>query len=115
VQSNIHALRADNEDRVLHALREINDHALVFEEAGYELTGMDLDLALNQRLAVHLDRFDEVHQSTLRSLLSRQRVETVRSILGGIIKAEETAANVELSHLLYGGLIIHIGMVPMIR
>jgi hypothetical protein len=115
VQTNIQALRADNEDRLLRSMREINDHAEVLAEAGYALFGMDLDLALNQRLAIHLDRVEEVPHSTLRSLLQRQSVETIRSILAGIIKAEETAANVELSQLPFRGLIIHIGVVPMIR
>jgi hypothetical protein len=115
VQSSIHSLKADSEDRLLTTMREINDHALVFEEAGYELTGMDLDLALNQRLAIHLDKFEDVPHATVRTLHMRQTCETTRSILAAIMKAEETAANVELSHLEHVGLVIHAGALPMIR
>jgi len=115
VQTSLHSLRADSEERLLASMREINDHAQIFREAGYDLEGLDLDLALNQRLAVHLDKFEEVPHSQLRSLLSRQTTETIRSIVTGILKAEETAANVELSHLMYCGLVIHIGSIPMIR
>jgi hypothetical protein len=115
VQSSLHGLRADSEDRLLSSMREINDHAALFKEAGYELFGMDLDLALNQRLAVHLEKVQDVSQATVRALLSRENSETIRSVLSGIAKAEETAANVELSQLVYGGLLIHIGALPMIR
>ena len=115
VQTSLHALRADSEDRLLGAMRDINDHAQVFEEAGYDLSGIELDLVPTQRLSVRLDRFEEVPHATLRSLLSRQTTDTMRSMLNGIIKAEETAANVELSHLTYSGLIIHVGAIPMIR
>lgn len=115
VESSIHALRADTEERLLKTMREVNDHALVFEEAGYELTGMDLDMAVNQRLAVHLERFEEVPHADLRALFDSQRCESVRSILLGILKAEETSANVELSHLNFVGLVVHAGLTPMIR
>jgi hypothetical protein len=115
VQSGLHALRADNEDRLLAAMREINDHTQVFAEAGYDLTGMDLDLAIHQRLAVHLDKVEEVSHARIRALRSGQTSETVRSILNGIMKAEETAASVELSQLVYGGLVVHVGPIPTIR
>lgn len=115
VQNSIHGLKADSEERLLKSMREINDHASIFEEAGYDLNGMDLDLALNQRLAVHLDKFEDVPHAILRTLLGKQTSEAIRSILAGIIKAEETAANVELSHLKYRGLVVHVGPLPTIR
>lgn len=115
VESSIHALRADTEERLLATMREINDNALVFEEAGYELTGMDLDMALHHRLAVHLGRFETVSHSRLRALRDSQQSDAVRSILAGILKAEETAANVELTHLQFVGLVVHAGLAPTIR
>lgn len=115
VESTIHALKTDNEERLLTTMREINDHAAVFTEAGYQLTGMDLDMAIHQRLAVHLEKFDNVSQSTLRSLQGRQNCESIKSVLAAIIKAEETAANVELTQLQHSGLIVHIGAIPMMR
>jgi hypothetical protein len=115
VQSNLSGLRAGNEDRLLQAMREINDSSYTFEDAGYELTGMDLDLSLNQRLAVQLRKFEDVPLDRLRALLSKERCDTVRSILAGIIKAEETAANVEFTHLKHDAVTVHIGSVPLIR
>jgi hypothetical protein len=115
VQSTLHALRADSDDRVLTAMREINDHTNLFREAGYELSGLDLDMTAQQRLTVHLDKEEEVSLATTRSLLTQTSSESVRSILSAIIKAEETAANVELSGLLFAGILVHIGAIPMIR
>ena len=115
VQSNATGLLAQDEDHLLRAMREINDRTEAFEDAGYELTGMDLDLTLNQRLAVHLRKFGEVSQSTLRQLAAKETTPTTKSIFAGIINAEETAANVELTHLKFDGLIIHIGAQPLVR
>ena len=115
VQSNVHGLRATNEDHLLQAMREINDRTYALEEAGYELTGLELDLTSSQRLAVHLRKFDDVPESTLRSLMAKETVASVKSILAGLINAERTAANVELTHLKFAGLVIHIGAIPLVR
>jgi hypothetical protein len=115
VQSSLNGLRASNEERLLEAMREINNNSLVFEEAGYELTGMELDLSLNQRLAVRLEKFEDVSLTKLRALLDKETRETTRSILTGLIKAEETAANVELTYLTYHGVVVHVGAVPLVR
>lgn len=115
VQTNLTELRANSEDHLLKAMRELSNSARTFEEAGYTLTGIDLDLALNQRLAVHLEKVSDVPHATLRALLDREKLATVKPVLNGIIKAEETAANVELQSLEYLGLVIHIGLTPLIR
>ena len=115
VQENLNGLRANGEDRLLQAMREINDNTYTFEEAGYELTGMDLDLNLNQRLAVSFRRFEDVPHVKLRALLTKETRETIKAILSGILKAEESAANVEFKHLHYDGVVVHIGATPLIR
>ena len=115
VQANLNGLRAHNEERLLHAMREVNDASLVFEEAGYELTGMDLDLSLNQRLAVSLTKFKDEPHAALRVLVAKESREIIKAILAGILKAEETAANVELSYLHLDGVIIHVGAIPLVR
>jgi hypothetical protein len=115
VQANLHGLRVNSEERLLVSMREINDASLVFEEAGYELTGLDLDLSLPQKLLVHLAKFEDIPHSTLHSLVANESRITIKSILSGILKAEETAANVELTYLNLTGLVVHVGAVPLIR
>ena len=41
VQSSLSALKTDGEEHLLKTMREINDHAQVFEEAGYELSEIE--------------------------------------------------------------------------
>ena len=115
VQTSLHALKAESEEHLLGSMREINDHAALFEEAGYLLNGMDLDLALQQRLTVYLEKTSGQSQAVVRGLISRSASPTIRSILSGILKAEETAANVELSRLVYSGLEVHVGAIPTVR
>lgn len=115
VQSSVNGLRATSEDRLLQSMREVNDSTYTFEEAGYELTGMDLDLTLSQRLAVHLQKFEDVPHVKLRMLITKEPSEIIKSILSGLLKAEESAANVELTHLKYDGVILHIGAIPLVR
>jgi hypothetical protein len=115
VQANLTGLHANSEERLLKAMREINDNTYTFEEAGYELTGMDLDLNLNQRLAVNFRRFEDVPHVKLRALLTKETRETIKAILSGFLKAEESAANVEFTHLNYDGVVVHVGAIPLIR
>lgn len=115
VQGSLKGLQVSTEDHLLKAMREINDHTGTFEKAGYELTDLELDLGMAQRLSVHLQKFEDVPHATLTALHSRQTVDSVKSVLSGIIKAEEAAANVDLTHLKYNGLIIHVGALPVVR
>ncbi|MEO6033912.1 MAG: hypothetical protein ABIQ35_01525 [Verrucomicrobiota bacterium] len=115
VQANLNGLRANSPDRILRAMREVNDNTYTFEEAGYKLTGMDLDLTLNEKLAVHLQKFEDVPHVKLRALMAKESRETIKAILSGLLKAEESASNVEFTHLKYDGVVVHIGAVPLIR
>lgn len=115
VQSNLTGLRVNSEDRIIQAMREITEGAATFEEAGYMLAAMDLDFSLTQRLAVRLEKVQDVPQGVLRNLLAREVRQTMKPILAGLIKAEETAANIELTGLTYCELVVHVGAAPAIR
>lgn len=115
VQSNLTGLRVNSEDRIIQAMREITEGTATFEEAGYALVAMDLDFSLTQRLAVRLEKLEEVPHATLRNLLAREVRQTIKPILSGMLKAEEMAASIELNGLTYSELIVHVGAVPAIR
>lgn len=116
VQSTVTGLRADNDDRLAQALREIDGSAATFREAGYELTGVDLEASPTQRLIVHLEKHESVSESTLRSLLSANSGrQTVYALLAALAKADALSEKVSLSHLNYRELVVHVGSAPTIR
>jgi hypothetical protein len=116
VQSSVMGLKADNEGRLAQALQDINDHAGTFSNAGYELTGVDMELSPTQRLIVHLEKTDVVEESTLRSLLAENSAnQTIYALLSALAKADAVSDRVRLSHLHYCGVVVHVGPMPSIR
>ena len=116
VEQGIGDLKADNEVQVIDSLREINSSTQVFQQAGYELSGVDVELSPLQRLIVHLHRVEDVHSSTLRSLLSsNQHRKVTHALLRSLIQAEDMADQVDLDNLVYHKLIVNVGPIPAVR
>ncbi|HMO66587.1 MAG TPA: hypothetical protein PKE47_15425 [Verrucomicrobiota bacterium] len=116
VQSGVTGLRADSDDRITQALRELNDSAATFREAGYELDGVDLEVSPVQRLIVHLEKVAEAGAGRLRALLGTSSGKpTTQAVLAAMLKADETAAQVQLPNLDFCELIVHVGPVPSVR
>jgi hypothetical protein len=116
VQSTVTSLRADNDDRLAQALREIDGSADTFREAGYELTGVDVEASPTQRLVVHLQKHASVSESTLRSLLSANSArQTVYALLAALAKADALSEKVALSNMNYRELVVHVGATPTVR
>jgi hypothetical protein len=77
---------------------------------------VDLELGPAQRLIVHLDKCAEVDPRRVRALLqSCGDKPTTRAVLAACLKADETAGQVQLSHLDFCELIVHAGPVPTVR
>jgi hypothetical protein len=109
-------LHVENDEDFTEAFREIAENHLVFREAGYDLTGIDLEVSHGQRMIVHLHRLAAVPEQTLRFILSQHNSQvTITSLLSSIIKAESLAAKVATPGLEYTGIIVHLGAVPAVR
>lgn len=116
VQSSVAELKTDNEDDLTAALDEINGGVEVFRQAGYELSGVDMDLSRQQRLIVHLDKVAEVRDSTLRGLIEANRGRRhIHALLQAMGRAEDMAGKVNLTNLAYRGLAVQVGPVPSVR
>lgn len=116
VQGAVTGLTVDNEEWFTQALREISGSAEIFREAGYRLTGLDMELGLVQRLIVHLEKVSDVDERTLRALLSSHAARpTMASVLASLIKAESLAGKMSLTDLSYRGLMIYVGPTPALR
>jgi hypothetical protein len=109
-------LRADNEERLTQALREIHDGREMLRQAGYQLAGVDMDLSPVHRLIVHLEKVEDADEHTLRHLLSASvGRQTISALLSSMIKGESLANKIRLTELHYCGLVIHVGPTPSMR
>lgn len=118
VQTGIAQLRADTGDRLLASLAEIRDAAGVLSEAGFELTGVDLELglAVGQRLLLQLRKIAEVPPSTVEALaLAHPQLPVLGSVLVAIQRALELGKRVDLRDLEVHQLIVSVGPVPSVR
>jgi hypothetical protein len=116
IHHSVADLKADNETRLSEALQEINSSTDVFAKAGFVLGGVDVELSPVQRLLVHLERFDDVHPSMIRSLADANRNrKTTHAILSSLLQARQMADTVELDGLVYSELIVSVGPIPSVR
>lgn len=116
VQSSVAGLRAENDDRIAAALNEIQDGAGEIRKAGYELSGVEMELDPVQRLIVLLDKVADVPASELQSLLAANaNRRTLHGVLSSLVKAEEFAAQCGLRELDYRQLRVSVGPIPSIR
>lgn len=116
VQDAAHGLVANDEERLLAALHEIDTRAGTFREAGYDLENVEMELAVPQRLIVHLEKVAEVAPAMMRSIADANRsYPTTHAILTALLKAEDMAGKVELEHLTFHQLTVYMGPVPTVR
>jgi hypothetical protein len=116
VQTAVGGLRADNEDRLTHALRAINDGADTFLDAGYQLIGVDMEVSPVQRLVVHLAKVESVAESRIHALISANVGHpTISALLTSLAKADALTEKMHLSNLSYRELVVHVGPTPSVR
>lgn len=109
-------LRADTESHLIDALHEINGSTEVFQQAGYELGGVDMEMSPGHRLTVHLNRVADVDLSRIRSLVSvNESRKVTQALLQSLVQAEEMADKVDLMSLVYYKLLVHVGPIPTVR
>jgi hypothetical protein len=116
IQVNIADLQIEHEEDIGTALVEVAGHAAVFQQAGFLLDGLDVEVSPIQRMIVTLKRQRDVDIGKLQELIQQYRDQsTMRSILSALFKARTMVDNIEIDGLDYDKLIIGIGPVPTIR
>lgn len=115
-QAGFTGLRADNDEMLTEALREINANTDTLLEAGFELSRVDMDLGINRRLIVRLQKVDDVPGPKLHSLVvGNLGRKTVHALLTAIQTAGELAGSIQLSNLTYDQIIVDVGLAPSVR
>ncbi|MFM7102091.1 MAG: hypothetical protein ACKO3N_13070, partial [Verrucomicrobiota bacterium] len=116
VESTMAALRADTEDSLAETLVQLDQHLDLLDRAGYELAGVDVEQGAVPRVLLHVDQLPTARSSPLEAL----RIEAgshplLQALLGALIRAEEMEERLELTGLVFTGLVVHIGPVPTVR
>lgn len=112
----IEDLKADSESHLIEALQEINGSTEVFQQAGYELGAVDMEMSPGHRLTVHLNRVADVDASRIHALVTvNESRKVTQALLKSLVQAEEMADKVDLTNLFYYKLLVHVGPIPCVR
>lgn len=115
-RQSVAGLRTESETGLSQAVQEINQSAEIFAQAGYLISGVDLELSPAQRVLVRLAKADEVPLAEISSLAAANRGRrTTHAILIALIQAEQMADSIRLPGLEYHDLVVGVGMMPSVR
>ncbi len=116
IMTSVGTLRAENDDQLIAALREIDGGKETLAAAGCSVGTVDLDLGPTRKLVVRLWRSGRVSGPALRGLLEANADKpALKSLLIALQKADELTARVDLQHLVHNRLTVEIGLVPSVR
>ncbi len=111
VEKSVQGLRADTEEQLVQTLRDVQEAVPVLRQAGFELRGVDIELGLNRRLLIHLERGEDVQAAFLRQLIAENLSHrTIHGLLTALLEAGELAEKIHLGDLQYCELILGIGV-----
>jgi len=97
-------------------MEQITSGAGLLNETGYSLDRVEMDMGVNSRLIVHLNRDNATSVRVLEDLKERHQDNVaMRGLLAALLKAEELAAKVDLPGMTYGELAVEVGMIPSVR
>jgi hypothetical protein len=116
VQSTISGLKLTDPSGLPEAVHQITAAAAVLREAGYEVSGFEMEMGPIHRLVLLLDRAQAVPLPLLSSLVQRHAGEAIlQGLLEAVLEAETMVVGLELPKLSYRRLRIHLGAIPTIR
>ncbi len=118
VEGTVDKLKVDSEEKLMDTVTEIRESTTVFEEAGYELIGMRIEMGFNPKVVPRIRRVKDISDREFRSLLGKHEDrEVVNALLKAIRKAEELEDKVRLNdhNLELCNFEIEVGVVPAIH
>ncbi|MBL68197.1 MAG: hypothetical protein CMO74_07060 [Verrucomicrobiales bacterium] len=116
VEGTVSDLKADNEEKIMDTLTEIQESTSVFEEAGYELIGLRIEMGFNPKVVPSIRRVEDISDRAFRKLIEKHEDrKVVSALLKAIRKAEQMEDKVNLSSLELCNFEIEVGVVPAIH
>lgn len=114
-------LKSVGEDKLLETTNAISKNRAVFEEAGYTISGMEMELGLNPRVIAHFRRHAEVplrEQELLITELEKKPPadgNLVVLMLKSLLKVQAMENRVHLERLAMAEVTLEVGIPPSAR
>jgi len=118
VEGTVDKLKVDSEEKLMDTVTEIQESTKVFEEAGYELLGLRIEMGFNPKVVPRIRRVKDISDREFRRLMGKHEDrEVVNALLKAIRKAEELEDKVSLSdhNLELCNFEIEVGVVPAVH
>lgn len=116
VEGTVEELKADSEEKMMESLEKIQDAERVFEEAGYDLRAMELEMGFNPKVVAVLKHESKISARKKERLLKQHEEDKVlKAILTSLFKAEALEDKVHLQRLTFSEVHLEMGLVPAIH
>jgi len=114
-------LKSVGEDNLLETANAITENRAVFEEAGYSVCGMDMELGLNPKVVAHFRRHTEVPLGEQELLITKLEKtpptegNIVLLMLKSLLKVQAMEKRVHLNQLALAEIALEVGIPPSAR
>jgi hypothetical protein len=116
VEGTVDKLKVDSEEKLMDTVTEIQESTGVFEEAGYELIGLRIEMGFNPKVVPRIRRVKDISDQEFRRLMDKHADrEVVNALLNAIRKAEQLEDKVSIKNLELCNFEIEVGVVPAIH
>ena len=116
VESTVDDLKADSEEKMMESLEKIQSAERVFEEAGYDLRAVELEMGFNPKVLAILKHESKISVRKKERLLKQHEEDKVlKTILTSLFKAEALEDKVHLQRLTFSEVHLEMGLVPAIH
>ena len=114
-------LKSVGEDKLLETANAISKNRTVFEEAGYTISGMEMELGLNPKMVAHFRRHTEVPLREQELLIAGLEKEPpaegnlVVLMLKSLLKVQAMENRIRLERLATAEVTLEVGVPPTAR
>ena len=116
VEGTVEELKADSEEKMMESLEKIQSAERVFEEAGYDLRAVELEMGFNPKVLAILKHESKISVRKKERLLKQHEEDKVlKTILTSLFKAETLEDKVHLQRLTFSEVHLEMGLVPAIH
>ena len=116
VEGTVEKLKVDSEEKLMDTVTEIQESTDVFDEAGYELIGLRIEMGFNPKVVPRIRRIKDISDREFRRLIKKHEDrEVVAALLTAIRKAEELEDKVSIKNLELCSFEIEVGVVPAVH